>query len=85
MSLAQGNNTPTRPRIEPGSPDPESEGLTTRPVRPNLCCKAKIRKQNVYPSKPQFYYIKVGCKGVQITRTCFPDGHYLSVWSLVCL
>ena len=34
MSLAQGNNTPTRPRIEPGSPDPESEALTTRPVRP---------------------------------------------------
>ena len=25
MSLAQGNNTPTRPRIEPGSPDPESD------------------------------------------------------------
>ena len=24
--------------------------------------KAKIRK-NVYPYKPQFYYIKVGCKG----------------------
>ena len=24
MSLAQGNNTPTRVRIEPGSPDPES-------------------------------------------------------------
>ena len=36
MSLAQGNNTPTRPRIEPGSPDPESEALTTRPVRPPL-------------------------------------------------
>ena len=33
MSLAQGNNTPTRPRIEPGSPDPESAALTTRPVR----------------------------------------------------
>ena len=33
MSLAQGNNTPTRPRIEPGSPDPESNALTTRPVR----------------------------------------------------
>ena len=32
MSLAQGNNTPTRPRIEPGSPDPGSDGLTTRPV-----------------------------------------------------
>ena len=36
MSLAQGNNTPTRPRIEPGSPDPESDALTTRPVRPPL-------------------------------------------------
>ena len=33
MSLAQGNNTPTRPRIEPGSPDPESDALTTKPVR----------------------------------------------------
>ena len=33
MSLAQGNNTPTRPRIEPGSPDPESNALTTRSVR----------------------------------------------------
>ena len=33
MSLAQGNNTPTRVRIEPGSPDPESDALTTRPVR----------------------------------------------------
>ena len=33
MSLAQGNNTPTRPRIEPGSPDPESDALTIRPVR----------------------------------------------------
>ena len=34
MSFAQGNNTPTRPRIEPGSPDPESDALTIRPVRP---------------------------------------------------
>ena len=33
MSLVQGNNTPTWPRIEPGSPDLESEALTTRPVR----------------------------------------------------
>ena len=23
--------------------------------------------------KPQFYYIKVGCKGVFVTRTCFRD------------
>ena len=27
----------------------------------------------VYPSKPHFFYIKVGCKGVFITRTCYPD------------
>ena len=41
MSLAQGNNTPTWPRIEPGSPNPESDALTTRPVRPpgNRWCK----------------------------------------------
>ena len=25
------------------------------------------------PVKPQFCYIKVGCKGVYITRTCFRD------------
>ena len=45
----------------------------------NLCFRAKIRK-NVYSCKPQFCYIKqglskqtlikVGCKGVYITRTC---------------
>ena len=38
----------------------------------NLCFKAKIRKK-VYPCKPQFCYIKVGCKGVIITWTCYPD------------
>ena len=30
-------------------------------------------KKKVYPCKPQFYYIKVGCKGVLVTRTCFRD------------
>ena len=28
-------------------------------------------KKKVYTCKPQFYYIKVGCKGVFVTRTCF--------------
>ena len=41
----------------------------------NLCFGAKIRKK-VYPCKPQFYYIKVGCKGVFVTRTCFRDVDY---------
>ena len=30
-------------------------------------------KKKVYPCKPQFYYIKVGYKGVFVTRTCFRD------------
>ena len=38
----------------------------------NQCFRAKIRK-NVYPCTPQFYYTKVGCKGVFVTRTCFRD------------
>ena len=43
----------------------------------NLCFRAEIRK-NVYPCKPQFYYIKVGCKGVYISRTCYHDEPILS-------
>ena len=35
----------------------------------NLCFEAKIRKIGI----PQFCYIKVGFKGVYISRTCFPD------------
>ena len=38
----------------------------------NLSFGAIIRKK-VYPCKPQFYYIKVGCKGVFVTQTCFRD------------
>ena len=30
-----------------------------------LCFWAEIRKNNVYPYKPQFYCIKVGFKGVK--------------------
>ena len=37
-----------------------------------LCFGAKIRKK-VYPCKRQFYYIKVGCKGVFVTRTYLCD------------
>ena len=33
-------------------------------------------KKKVYPCKPQLYYIKVGCKGVYITRTCYHDVKY---------
>ena len=30
-------------------------------------------KTHVYPCKTHFYYLKVGYKGVYISRTCFPD------------
>ena len=50
-------------------------GYTLEPPRTsthNLCFRATVRK-NVYPCTPQFYYIKVGCKGVFVTQTCFRD------------
>ena len=31
------------------------------------------KNKKKYPCIPQFFYIKVGFKGVYITRTCFPD------------
>ena len=39
--FVQGNNTPTRLRIEPGSPDLESDALTTRLVHPQTFIKFK--------------------------------------------
>ena len=48
-------------------------GYTLEPPRyPQSIFWSKIRK-NVYPCKPHFYFIKVGCKGVFVTRTCFRD------------
>ena len=38
----------------------------------DLCFRAK-NKKNEYPCKPQFYFIKVGCKWVYIARTCYHD------------
>ena len=35
---------------------------------------SRNNKNNVYPYKPQFYYIKVGFKGVKIIQACFRDG-----------
>ena len=34
---------------------------------------SRNKKNNVYPCKPQFYYIKVGFKGVKIIYVCFRD------------
>ena len=35
---------------------------------------SKNKKNNVYHCKLQFYYIKVGFKGVIIIKACFLDG-----------
>ena len=32
---------------------------------------SRNKKNNAYPCKPQFYYIKVGFKGVKIIQACF--------------
>ena len=34
---------------------------------------SRNKKNNVYPCKPQFYYTKVGFKGVNIISVCFRD------------
>ena len=38
---------------------------------------SRNKKNNVYPYKPQFYYIKVGFKGVRIIEACFHDEEYV--------
>ena len=42
---------------------------------PQSMFSSKNKKNNVYPSKPQFYCIKVGFKGVKIILACFRDEH----------
>ena len=39
----------------------------------NLCFKRKIKKNNVYPFKPKFNFIKVGFKRVISTRAWYPN------------
>ena len=34
---------------------------------------SRNKKNNVYPCKPQFYYIKVGFKGIKIIYACICD------------
>ena len=51
-------------------------GYTLEPSTHDLCFRAKIRKIIYTPVNPSFFYIKVGCNGVFVPRTCFRD--YLS-------
>ena len=38
----------------------------------DLCIKAKIKENMYTPINPRFA-IKVGCRGVTLIRTCYPD------------
>ena len=40
---------------------------------PHSMFLSRNKKNNVYPCKPQFYYIKVRFKGVRIIEVCFRD------------
>ena len=40
----------------------------------NLCL-SRNQKNNVYPCKSPFYYIKVGFKGIKIIKVCFRDSY----------
>ena len=42
---------------------------------------SRNKKNNVYPCKPKFYYIKVGFKGVKIIKACFRDGFLVLLMS----
>ena len=43
---------------------------------------SRNKKNNVYPYKPQFYYIKVGFKGVRIIKACFRDEFLINCYLL---
>ena len=49
---------------------------------PQSMCSNRKKKNNVYACKPQYYYIKVGLKGVKIIWACFRDA-LDSQWSKV--
>ena len=55
--------------LEP--PRPRRGGSNEYPQSMSL---RRNKKNNVYPRKPQFYYIKMGFKGVKMIKACFRDG-----------
>ena len=51
-------------------------GYTLEPVTTIYVLEQKLEK-SIYPTKTQFYYIKMGFKGVKLTRTCYPDEYFV--------
>ena len=46
---------------------------------------SRNKKNNVYPCKPQFYYIKVGFKGFKIIQACFRGENKRLIWNQRCM
>ena len=42
---------------------------------------SQIRKNNLYPCKPKFYFTEVGFKGVKMIYACFRDVKFLFLTS----
>ena len=51
-------------------------GYSLEPPRRGGSNESRNKKNNVYPYKPQFYYTKVGFKGVNTIWACFRDVKY---------
>ena len=51
---------------------------------PQSMCLSKNKKNNGYPCKPQFYYIKVGIKGAKLYRHVFVMTHLLPEGMTCC-
>ena len=66
--------------LEPPRRGGSNDGYSLEPPRrggsneyPHSMFLSRNKKNNVYPCKPQFYYIKVRFKGVRIIEVCFRD------------
>ena len=55
-------------------------GYTLEPPQ----CFGSKNKKKVYPCKHQFYYVKKGCEGVFVTRTCFRDATASGSNAFIC-
>ena len=52
---------------------------------PQYMFLSRNMKNNVYPFKRQFYYIKVEFKVVKIIKACFRDGKCQLYWGQMCV
>ena len=51
---------------------------------PTIYVLSRNKKNNVFPCKPQFYYIKVGLRGSKLYRHVFVMGHTVPIHEKMC-